>query len=105
MLGRMHPHAPPSGPRHGLGDDVEEVTTVYVGNLPPEVDEQSLLITFSYFGPIDTVQVWQLGGAPESQSVCARMLPLQRGSVCPRVLCTESLMCAFTSRTGLYVAC
>ena len=37
-------------------EDVEEVTTVYVGNLPPEVDEHSLLMVFSYFGRINNVQ-------------------------------------------------
>ena len=30
---------------------------MYVGNLPPEVDEQSLAMVFSYFGHIENVQV------------------------------------------------
>ena len=33
------------------------VVTIYVGNLPPTVDEYSLMVPFSYFGPITSIQV------------------------------------------------
>ena len=82
---------------HGMGEDAEEVTTVYVGNLPPEVDEQSLLITFSYFGPIDTVQV---GLAPGFQTWLAgwwavqrqrrACLPTKPALACPCAACQQS---------------
>ena len=38
-------------------DDTKEVTTVYIGNLPPEVDESILCVPFSGFGTINSVQV------------------------------------------------
>ena len=85
-----------------MGDDVEEVTTVYVGNLPPEVDEQSLLITFSYFGPIDTVQVRQpFSGQPgPALALCLRLavwLCRSAGACLPqlcRPLLPASLRCS-----------
>lgn len=33
------------------------VVTVYVGNLPPTVDEVALMVPFSYFGSITNIQV------------------------------------------------
>lgn len=38
-------------------DPSSPVVTVYVGNLPPIVDEVALMVPFSYFGSITNIQV------------------------------------------------
>ncbi|KAK9794370.1 hypothetical protein WJX73_008768 [Symbiochloris irregularis] len=69
MMGRMSPLGVPpahSGAQHSpsheggfdSGDeDSKEVTTIYIGNLPPEVDEAVICVPFSAFGRIHSVQV------------------------------------------------
>jgi RNA recognition motif-containing protein len=39
------------------GEPPHPVTTLYVGNLPPAVDEYVLLNTFHFFGQIINIQV------------------------------------------------
>ena len=75
---QQHPHGPAEGPAWSNAgaqggslerrasewgtdddddDDAKEVTTVYIGNLPPEVDEVILCVPFASFGRIHSVQV------------------------------------------------
>ena len=41
----------------GEGDPPHAVTTLYVGNLAPLVDEYVLMTTFQFFGQITNIQV------------------------------------------------
>ena len=40
-----------------ISESSTPVVTVYVGNLPPTVDEVALMVPFSYFGTITNIQV------------------------------------------------
>ena len=51
-------------------DDTKEVTTVYIGNLPAEVDEVILCVPFSSFGRIHSVQV--------RSYICWQFMPADR---------------------------
>lgn len=45
------------GEAAALDSSSNPVVTVYVGNLPPTVDEVALMLPFSYFGSITNIQV------------------------------------------------
>lgn len=38
-------------------EDLHEVTTIYIGNLPTEVNENMLCVPFGSFGQIHSIQV------------------------------------------------
>lgn len=54
---KAQPAAPPSPPIDGFMQADESELTVYVGNLPPAVDEYALMWTCAQFGPVTHVQI------------------------------------------------
>jgi len=53
---RRPPGWAPPGASPSAGGD-EAVTTIYIGNLPPSVDEMALMWTCGYFGPVAHAQI------------------------------------------------
>lgn len=50
-------HSSSAGAFDSEDEDSKEVTTIYIGNLPPEVDECIICVPFGVFGRIHSVQV------------------------------------------------